>query len=231
MSQLKLMVKVLFYALILPILLIFGFVMIIGEVFCKYESQTPGLYEKVYPQETHGYDLSHHNKNINWDKLEGQFVYLKATEGTWFKDPKFESYKKKARKHNLKVGAYHFMRPNRTGKQQFNYFKMIVGHDIDLIPVLDIEVKGLSNKNIKEFIAECEKYYGVKPMIYANQKYYLKHKSAIKGCKWWMAHYRPSLKSDYALWQFSDKKKIAGIAIDHNYINPKYTLTDFMLPL
>lgn len=69
MSQLKLIVKVLFYALVLPILLIFGFVMIIGEVFCKYESQTPGLYEKVYPQETHGYDLSHHNKNISWELL------------------------------------------------------------------------------------------------------------------------------------------------------------------
>ena len=68
-SQLKLIVKVFFYALILPMLFFFAFVMIIGEVFCKYESQTPGLYEKVYPQETHGYDLSHHNKNISWDLL------------------------------------------------------------------------------------------------------------------------------------------------------------------
>lgn len=65
MSQLKLIVKVLFYALVLPILLIFGFVMIIGEVFCKYESQTPGLYEEVYQQETHGEGLSHHNQSIN----------------------------------------------------------------------------------------------------------------------------------------------------------------------
>ena len=65
MSQLKLIVKVLFYALVLPILLIFGFVMIIGEVFCKYESQTPGLYEEVYQQETHGDGLSHHNQSIN----------------------------------------------------------------------------------------------------------------------------------------------------------------------
>ena len=193
-----------------------------------------GCYQKesnivFYPQETHGYDLSHHNQNVSWDKLNGQFVYLKATEGTWYKDPKFKEYKRKARQHNLKVGAYHFMRPNKTGKQQFNYFRKVVGKNIDLIPVLDIEVGGLSNKNIQEFITECEKYYGVKPMIYANRMYHLKHKSAVKGCKWWMAYYLPCLESDYALWQYSDKKKIAGTTIDHNYINPKYTITDFIL--
>ena len=183
-----------------------------------------------YPQETHGYDLSHHNRNISWDKLNGQFVYLKATEGTWFKDPKFKEYKNKARQHDLKVGAYHFMRPGRTGKQQFNYFKMIVGDDIDLIPVLDIEVRNLSNKDIKEFIVECEKHYGVKPMIYANQTYYSKYKSAVKGCKWWMAHYRPSLQNKYAMWQYSIKN-VNGVLLDHNYINPKYTLSDFIIPL
>lgn len=64
-SQLKLIVIVFFYALILPMLFFFAFVMIIGEVFCKYESQTPGLYEEVYQQETHGDGLSHHNQNIN----------------------------------------------------------------------------------------------------------------------------------------------------------------------
>lgn len=207
-----------------------AYYLLMDSLFSDYESQTPGLYEKVYPSETHGYDLSHHNKNVKWNKLSNaQFVYLKATEGTWFKDPQFDNYSRQARKHNIKVGAYHFMRPGRTGKQQFNYFKMIVGNNIDMIPVLDIEVKGLSNKDIKEFISECEKHYGVKPMIYANQKYHIKHYDAIKDCKWWMAHYRYSSQSDYAIWQYSNRKKVGGIKLDHNYINPKYSINDFLL--
>ena len=219
------------YAIIIPIIVLYCLAFIASKIFYwDYESQTPGLYERVYPNETHGFDLSHHNKNVKWDKLtNAQFVYLKATEGTWFKDPKFNTYRNSAKKHNIKVGAYHFMRPNRTGKQQFNYFKTVVGDNIDLIPVLDIEVPGISNKDIKEFIAECEKHYGVKPMIYANQKYYIKHSNAIKDCKWWMAHYRPSKQQNYAIWQFTDKKRIGGQMVDHNYINSKYTIHDFIL--
>ena len=65
-----------------------AYYLLMDSLFSDYESQTPGLYEKMYPSETHGYDLSHHNKDVKWNKLSNaQFVYLKATEGTWFKDP------------------------------------------------------------------------------------------------------------------------------------------------
>lgn len=206
-----------------------------GLLASKYESQTSGLYERVYPPlEADGYDLSHHNKNVKWDALsDAEFVYLKATEGVGYTDPKFRQFTKQAKKHGIRVGAYHFMTAKTSGKAQFNHFLKTVGDDMDLIPVLDVEKRGISNENIKQFISECEKHYGVKPMIYANTKYYYKHYNAFKGCKWWMAHYKPglnALQSTYAIWQYSDKRKVAGMQIDHNHINNfKYTIDDFLL--
>ncbi|MBR3100287.1 MAG: glycoside hydrolase family 25 protein [Muribaculaceae bacterium] len=186
----------------------------------------------TYPQEAHGYDLSHHNKNIKWGRLQeanAQFVYLKATEGVSFADPCFKEYRRQARRHGMKVGAYHFMRPKVSGRRQFEYFKKVVGNDMDLIPVLDVEVKGISNDNIRQFVEACERHYGVKPMIYSSFLMHATHRSAIKDCKWWMAHYHSTARTDYDLWQFSDKKRVHGMQIDHNYINPRLTLEDFLI--
>ncbi|MFV5422747.1 GH25 family lysozyme, partial [Acinetobacter baumannii] len=58
-----------------------------------------------------GFDVSHHQENINWKKISPkkfQFVYLKATEGGDYKDPKFQENWLKAREHGFHVGAYHF---------------------------------------------------------------------------------------------------------------------------
>ena len=58
-----------------------------------------------------GFDISHHQDDINWKKYpqKFQFVYLKATEGGDYKDPKFQENWLKAREHGFHVGAYHFI--------------------------------------------------------------------------------------------------------------------------
>ena len=183
----------------------------------------------MFPKQPHGYDISHHNTNIKWDKLNAQFVYLKATEGTTFKDPKFIEYTRQAKAHGIKVGAYHFMSPTTSGKKQFEYFSKKVGNSMDLIPVLDVEVMGIADDDIKQFIDACEKHYGVKPMIYANLFFYGKHYSVIKDCKWWMCSYLPWGYKNYDIWQYSQTKEVNGVVLDHNYINPKHTIDDFSL--
>ncbi len=60
-----------------------------------------------------GIDVSHHQRNIDWNKVATytniQFVYIKATEGTTFKDPKYVYNTNEARRNGLKVGSYHFL--------------------------------------------------------------------------------------------------------------------------
>ena len=177
-----------------------------------------------------GYDLSSHNKYLNWKTLsKSKFVYLKATEGSTFKDKKYNEYKVKAKQYNLKVGAYHFMCNNCSGKKQFEHYKNIVKKDINLIPALDIEISGINKNNIIEFISECEKYYGIKPIIYINYQYMLTYHSAIKGCKIWLSNKTPITPlCDYVIEQYAIKK-IDGVDIDCNKINPKYSIKEILL--
>lgn len=181
------------------------------------------------PNKADGYDISHHNKNIKWDKLKVKFVYLKATQGIKFVDPKYNEYKTKAKQSQMLVGAYHFMNPKQSGKSQFQHFKSVVGKDIDLIPVLDVEVPEISDRDLLEFITECEKYYGVKPMIYARIDYYYKYYATFAGCKLWLSQKIPiSPFIDYHIWQYKIDN-VYGVNLDHNYINPKYTINHFLL--
>ncbi|MBP5688487.1 MAG: hypothetical protein J6X22_07595 [Muribaculaceae bacterium] len=177
-----------------------------------------------------GYDLSSHNRNLNWKTLsKSQFVYLKASEGSTFKDKKYNEYKIIARQHNLKVGAYHFMCNDCSGKKQFEHYKSVAKKDIDLIPALDVEISGINKNNIIEFISECEKYYGVKPIIYINYLYMLNYHSAIKGCKIWLSNKTPFTPlCDYVIEQYAIKK-IDGVDIDCNRINPKYSIKGILL--
>lgn len=177
-----------------------------------------------------GYDLSSHNRNLNWKTLaKSQFVYLKATEGSTFKDKKYNEYKVKAKQHGLKVGAYHFMCKDCSGKKQFEHYKNTVKKDINLIPALDIEISGINKNNIIEFILECEKYYGVKPIIYINYQYMLNYYSAIKGCKIWLSNKTPIIPlCDYVIEQYAIKK-INGVDIDCDRINPKYSIKEILL--
>lgn len=58
-----------------------------------------------------GIDISHHQKEIDWDRLkvsEIQFIFIKATEGGDFKDKRFQLNWRDARDRGFAVGAYHF---------------------------------------------------------------------------------------------------------------------------
>ena len=183
----------------------------------------------TYPSKPDGYDLSHHNKHIMWDKMDVKFVYLKATEGVRYVDPKYKEYSQEAKSRKILVGAYHFMRPNLSGQSQFEHFKAVVGRRTDLIPTLDIEVPNIKDKDILEWVNACEHFYGTKPIVYCRFSYHFKHRKALDGCKWWIAcQYYINAAPDYLLWQY-DIKDFQGVPIDHNSINPKYSIDDLTL--
>ena len=133
-------------------------------------------FDKVYG---HGIDLSHHNPEPNWDKLNVDFVILKATEGSGFTDPTYRRRLRECRQRNIPVGAYHFFKASASQKAEFNKFKSVIGKDFDIIPVLDIETrpKGVSKKEFqnrfRQFLILFKKEYGCWPIIYAGEEFYL----------------------------------------------------------
>jgi lysozyme len=188
----------------------------------------------------HGIDVSYYQGKIDWQKVKAMkedgvavdFAFIKATEGVLNVDPYFQRNWREAPKAGLKVGAYHFFRPKRSGLWQANFFLQTVNIEKgDLPPVVDIEsLDGVSpdkmRKELNAFIIQIEVKTKVRPIIYSGLKFYQDHLMGYyEGYPFWVAHYhQPKLKvpaNAWKFWQHSDKARINGInhVVDFNAFN------------
>lgn len=96
---------------------------------------------KSYPVK--GVDVSSYQGEIEWTKLQDQdmsFAFIKATEGSSFTDPYYQTNWKNAQKTNLRIGAYHFFSFDSKGATQAKHFIKTVSIDkYGLPPVIDVE--------------------------------------------------------------------------------------------
>jgi lysozyme len=175
-----------------------------------------------------GIDLSHHNKVQNWNKVEKNisFCFIKATEGSNFKDPKFRSYWNECKKRNIPCGAYHFFKPGVPAVKQFNNFKKTVSLGKgDLPPVLDVELKECDMDEVNKWLKLAESYYGVKPIIYSDYFFYkiLMERKMDSDYPLWLylnknCKLRPSFNNaDFIFWQYDQRGKLEGIAGDVDF--------------
>ena len=93
-----------------------------------------------------GIDVSNWQGNINFKSVKNEgieVVYIKATEGDYFKDSYAKQNYERAKAEGLKVGFYHFFKPNKNAKRQANYFidylNEIGATDYDCKLALDVE--------------------------------------------------------------------------------------------
>ena len=177
----------------------------------------------------HGIDVSHYQGRINWDEVARDtkvtYVYLKATEGTGNVDDTYSYNFTECKRVGLKVGSYHFFRPQLPAKSQFdNFMSRVETRKQDLLPVVDIETtNGVSTAVLQtrllEFCELLEKEYGKKPIIYTGKNFYNKHihgNSRLRAYKFFIAAYsfiEPDLydDNDYVLWQYSATGSVRGI--------------------
>jgi GH25 family lysozyme M1 (1,4-beta-N-acetylmuramidase) len=96
-----------------------------------------------------GIDVSHWNGTIDWAKVASsgrRFAFMKATEGTTFRDPTYAENRQGAVAAGLVVTAYHFARPDLNpggAVAEANHFADVAGIGAgDIIPVLDLERDG-----------------------------------------------------------------------------------------
>ncbi|MBB2145338.1 glycoside hydrolase family 25 protein [Pedobacter sp. LMG 31464] len=188
----------------------------------------------------HGIDVSYYQGKIDWQKVKAMkeddvhvtFAFIKATEGILNVDPYFQRNWREAPKAGVKVGAYHFFRPKRSGLWQANFFLQTANFEKgDLPPVVDIEsLDGVSpekmRKELNAFIIQIEEKTKVKPIIYSGLKFYQDNLMGFyDDYPFWVAHYhQPKLKlptNTWKFWQHSDKASINGInhIVDFNAFN------------
>ena len=189
------------------------------------------------PKEQYGIDLSHHNKVTNWDKVTASFVILKATEGATYQDPTFKNYRNEAQKRKIPVGAYHLLSPTSKMKDQFKNYATVVGNNIDILPVIDVECttpianigKVNLQKMVREFADSCQKRYGCSPIIYTCTGFYNKYFSVgFSDCLFWSGDVNAKRHINCAIHQ-KEIRSVPGVAgkVDYDVLHCK--LSDILL--
>ena len=182
-----------------------------------------------------GIDLSAHNGDVNFDKIVADgvdFVFLKATEGTSFRDPKFRQNYTEARKSGVKVGAYHFFRFDCDGYEQGrNFLSTVDSLSLDLPLAIDIEEWGnpldYSTEKVVEtlrgmiFALEGSRH---KVILYTNKKGYSRFvRGRFDELPVWVCSFTdPPITSDkWMLWQHSHQSRVDGVNgdVDLNTFN------------
>ena len=127
--------------------------------------------------------------------------------------------------------------------KQFENFKRAIGSKkMDLIPMVDVEVrdghsKASLQKNLDIFISLVKQHYGCIPMIYSSQVFYNKY-LAPKDNRYhlYLGRYNkipPTItgKGTYTIWQYTESGKINGIstAVDICRFHPNHSLNSIRL--
>lgn len=200
----------------------------------------------------HGIDVSWYQKKINWDVTAKDkritFAFIKATEGGRIQDANYRYNIENARRKGIKVGSYHFLRPETPAKQQFeNFIARVKKHEQDLIPVIDIEDvpemgvrwKPQQAKDyLKEMLDLVEKHFGCKPMIYTSNKFFTDYLGrAFADYPLFIARYgnvepEPLNGASWVLWQFTKAGRVDGIdhAVDLSRFNKGRSLASIAFP-
>jgi GH25 family lysozyme M1 (1,4-beta-N-acetylmuramidase) len=172
-----------------------------------------------------GLDVSSHQGNVNWSAVKAngaQFAYVKATEGTTYKNPYFGQQYVGSYNVGLVRGAYHFALPDRTtGAAQADYFASNGGAwsaDNQTLPgALDIEYNpygetcyGKSQSAmvswIRDFINRYQTRTGRWAAIYTTTDWWTRCTGNYSGFgatnPLWIARYSSSVGTLPAGWGF-----------------------------
>ena len=175
----------------------------------------------------HGIDLSRYQGDVFWetvgDNAKMAYVYLKATEGGDRIDPKFERNINLAHRYGLKVGSYHFFRPQTPLQKQLdNFTAQCLPGEQDLIPMIDVETLGGLQvdqfcDSLLTFLRMVEHAYRQKPLVYTFRNFYNWHLvGKLDDYQLMIALYldeEPVLadERDITMWQYTGKGRIVGV--------------------
>ena len=127
-----------------------------------------------------GLDVSNWQGNIDYAQVKSagiEVVYIKASEGTTFKDPYFERNYANAKANGLKVGFYHFVTATnvQAARNQAQFFASVIsGKTPDCKLAMDFEQfrGGISVNEINEiskvFLETVQQLTGKEILIYSN---------------------------------------------------------------
>lgn len=195
-----------------------------------------------------GIDISHYNLVTDPAAIRGNgitFAYVKATEGTGFRDPAFPLHVSQLRGVGIKVGGYHFADgPDCAAEARF-FRAALLSQGLlstgSLVPMLDME-----SPRLQDTADECVRQFfdtlgSTGMIVYGNLTWwhtYL-HPATWGGRKivGWIARFNgdPGHPGDsapiLAVHQHTDRGTVPGVAgfVDRDALMPGHTLAELVL--
>lgn len=171
-----------------------------------------------------GIDISNHNGRIDFNSVKNdgiELVYIKATEGTTYKDSNLEVNYNGVVNAGLKVGFYHFLVGTSAPETQAdNFYNNIKNKQSDLKPSLDVETSNFDVMGYTmRFIQRFETISKLPLCIYTGGYFANKYlDSRLAKYPLWIAHYGVNTPMTTSVWgdsyaghQYSDSGNISGI--------------------
>ena len=212
----------------------------------------PTAPDPVPTEWSEGIDVSHWQGTINWARVAGagkRFAYLKATEASRYVDPTYRTNRSQAKANGLRVGAYHYARPEpRSGdavREANHFIDTARPTSGELVPVLDLEeTGGMGVRDLtawtRAFLQRVYERTGVRAAIYVSPRFWANRMGnstwfAANGYRiLWVAHWTsarsPALPASnwggngWTFWQYTSAGKVSGISgpVDLNRYRSRY---------
>jgi lysozyme len=164
-------------------------------------------------------DLSHFNNVTDFNAVKSAGivgVIHKATEGTNYTDPKYQTHRSQALAAGLWWGAYHFGTGD-DGWMQAEYFLSVVNPGPTDLLVLDFEQNttgsSMTLADAEKFVTQVQAVTGRWPGLYSGS--YIKQllgegqNSTLANCWFWLSEYGseahvPANWPTWTMWQYTD---------------------------
>jgi lysozyme len=191
-----------------------------------------------------GIDVSGHQGNVDWPaqwNAGKRFVWVKATEGTSYRNPYFAQQYNGSYNQGFIRGAYHFALPDRSsGATQANFFSSNGGGwsgDGKTLPgALDMEYNpygatcyGLSQSAMTAWIRDFSNTYKARwnkyPAIYTSTSWWNQCVGSSFGSTnpLWVARYSSTVGTLPVGWSFYTVWQYSSSPIDQNTFNGDYS--------
>ncbi|MFJ9719874.1 GH25 family lysozyme [Streptomyces sp. NPDC101213] len=159
-----------------------------------------------------GIDVSAYNTSFT---TAGQsFVFVKATEGRSYTNPRQKDQAAQARDAGVTVGFYHFLWPGNIKAQAGYFVEQCDSAKPDLL-VCDWETTPdgtrATNSEKDQFIREVKRLRPThRVLLYANRDFWINHDTtSYAGDGLWIADYttagKPRIKAEWLFHQYTDK--------------------------
>jgi len=181
-----------------------------------------------------GIDVSSYQGTIDFAKVKGNgitIVYIKATEGTDYVNPRLKEHYQGAKLNGLKIGFYHYLTNKSPSLQAQHFLNSIGGLVSDCKYIIDVEGKWTTEEASKvtrefaDYLISKNKEVG----IYTGDYFYRDNlNSTVKNLSVWIANYGGVVMAPkYAGHQYTDKGAVRGITgnVDMDEFNDAILLT------